>query len=73
MSSIQQVFIVRKSIKKSFFKSLPVLNDDKKHYTPLFILEEDEVDEKLLRNFIRNMTIAIAWHLKTVKWKRSTR
>lgn len=43
MPQIQQVLLQPFRAKKTIFKSIPELNLDKKHYTPLFVLEEDKV------------------------------
>ncbi len=55
LSKAQQVQILPFRGYNTFDKVLPVLNRDNKHYTPLFILEEDKVHIRLDRNFTRSM------------------
>ena len=55
LSKAQQVQILPFRGYNTFDKVLPVLNRDKKHYTPLFVLEEDKVHMRLDRNFTRSM------------------
>lgn len=53
----------------SFQKALPMVNPDRKHYTPCFILEEEQVFFSPLRTITMKMTVSYSARIGT-SWNR---